>query len=402
MLDFIYHCKTHKVRKSIIIQDFKNAGHKMIDMKAMLLVQKFKWVQLYLNCHRAPWVPLIESLIDVKNLTMLFLANYDMTKTWTQSIFYKDVLQSLYFINTYNGLYLEQNILNQYLFYNKYLKFDYQYFYFRDIVRAGIWKVADLFDANGNIIPFKRLTERGVSINKYLLWRNIIAKVTDLNVGQETYIQNTDSANSLHIIFSNGSKLNLQACTSKAIYNTLIVQKSELPKSFRKYATLFPDLTEICFQNVCLIPRLCVKNNYLKELQYKIIHRYLPTNRLLYKMGKVESTRCTLCNLQTETISHLFYECTCVKSLWSFIENALRQAGYNGIKFECSHVVLGYNYSEKCTPKNAYINNIILYVKLYIWHVRKYFIDISVEEFKVWLCNTSLYDDTLNNFVSSM
>ena len=40
LFDFIYEGKTHKVKKSIIIQDFQHAGQKMIDISTMVLVQK--------------------------------------------------------------------------------------------------------------------------------------------------------------------------------------------------------------------------------------------------------------------------------------------------------------------------------------------------------------------------
>ena len=344
----------------------------------------------------------MESLIDVQNLTMFFLANYDMTRSWTQSLFYNDVLQSVHSMNKYNELYSKENILYQNLFYNKYLKFDQQYFYCSDIVRAGIWQAQDLFDINGNFIPFIKFTERGVSRSRYLLWRNIIAEVTKCKANEQTNASNAGNNHSLNVSFCNGNKVNVQISKSREIYENLVLEKSELPKSFNKYSALFPDLTELFFENVCLIPRVCVKNNFLKELQYKIIHRYLPTNRLLYKMGKVDSMRCTLCELQMETINHLFYECTRVKVIWSYIVEALRQSGYRSINLECNHVVLGYDYSKRPSPKNYSVNNLILYAKAYIWHVRKYCIDISIDEFKVWLCNESMFDDTLKKLCNEM
>ena len=45
------------------------------------------------------------------------------------------------------------------------------------------------------------------------------------------------------------------------------------------------------------VPRVCTRDNILKEFQFKILHRYLPTNDLLFKMEKVNSRKCTFCNL---------------------------------------------------------------------------------------------------------
>ena len=56
---------------------------------------------------------------------------------------------------------------------------------------------------------------------------------------------------------------------------------------------------------------------YLKNFssKYYIGRIYLLTNDL-FKMGNVNSRKCTFCNLQKETILHLLYECYCVRDLW--------------------------------------------------------------------------------------
>ena len=59
LYEFLYNGKTHKVKKSVIIQDYKFAGQKMIDINTMILVQKLKWIKLYLNCHQCVWTPLM-------------------------------------------------------------------------------------------------------------------------------------------------------------------------------------------------------------------------------------------------------------------------------------------------------------------------------------------------------
>ena len=37
--EFLWNGKTHKVKKSVIIQDFKDGGYKMIDLKSLITVQ---------------------------------------------------------------------------------------------------------------------------------------------------------------------------------------------------------------------------------------------------------------------------------------------------------------------------------------------------------------------------
>ena len=44
---FLWNGKTHKVKKDVIIQDFKEGGHKMIDIRSLIMTQKLKSVVLY-------------------------------------------------------------------------------------------------------------------------------------------------------------------------------------------------------------------------------------------------------------------------------------------------------------------------------------------------------------------
>ena len=45
------------------------------------------------------------------------------------------------------------------------------------------------------------------------------------------------------------------------------------------------------WQNIFMIPTLCPVDNKTKDLQYKIM-RFVPTNKLLYNMKKVNSQTC--------------------------------------------------------------------------------------------------------------
>ena len=67
------------------------------------------------------------------------------------------------------------------------------------------------------------------------------------------------------------------------------------------------------------IPFYCTKNNQFSVFQlnwYKILHRILSTNSLLFKCKLKETQHCNICNETKETILHLFWECNIVKSLW--------------------------------------------------------------------------------------
>ena len=98
--EFLWNGKTHKVKKDVIIQDFKEGGHKMIDIRLLIMTKKLKWVVLYLNNHECLWRHSIEANIKVKKLNVFLRSNYDICENLTNSTFYMEVLKSLN--NLYN------------------------------------------------------------------------------------------------------------------------------------------------------------------------------------------------------------------------------------------------------------------------------------------------------------
>ena len=47
--NFIWHSKTHKVKKTILIQDYHFGGQQITDLRTMIKTQKIKWIKFYLN-----------------------------------------------------------------------------------------------------------------------------------------------------------------------------------------------------------------------------------------------------------------------------------------------------------------------------------------------------------------
>ena len=72
---------------------------------------------------------------------------------------------------------------------------------------------------------------------------------------------------------------------------------------------------------IFLIPRIAPVDNRTKDLQYKILIRFAPTNYLLFKMKKITYQTCTFCMMEPETIEHLFFNCIHVKNIWLCVFN---------------------------------------------------------------------------------
>ena len=119
-------------------------------------------------------------------------------------------------------------------------------------------------------------------------------------------------------------------------------------------------------------------------------------------MGKVASMACTFCNIQTETITHLFYDCIRVRCLWLFLEKVIYKIVSSSVKLECQDVILGYSLDNKDCLKYKDVNNIILIAKNYIWNCRKHRDTISVRGLQRAITNYKQYDKSLENLCNRL
>lgn len=60
---------------------------------------------------------------------------------------------------------------------------------------------------------------------------------------------------------------------------------------------------------------------FARDVSWKIIHNILPLNQIMFQRHISKKITCELCNLNTENASHVFYECTLVKPLYSMVIN---------------------------------------------------------------------------------
>jgi hypothetical protein len=90
------------------------------------------------------------------------------------------------------------------------------------------------------------------------------------------------------------------------VNNSFVHAKAEEPTAKTRLALKYPHLK---WNQVCFVMYKCLLDTYSREFQYRIIHNYLTTNRNLYKWKLNETTKCSFCFAEDETISHLF--CTC-------------------------------------------------------------------------------------------
>ena len=100
-------------------------------------------------------------------------------------------------------------------------------------------------------------------------------------------------------------------------------------------------MDEIDWESIYSLPRNILKENKVIELQYKILFRYIPTNKLLYKMKKKASPNCSFCEMFEESIEHLFYNCNNTRNFWLNILQKWNESLDTDIVVALKDVILG-------------------------------------------------------------
>ena len=115
------------------------------------------------------------------------------------------------------------------------------------------------------------------------------------------------------------------------------------------------------WQKIFKIPFSIGFDAWMKMFQYKILHRILPTNKKLCQYGIKPSNICDYCNLEKESLIHIFCECDISACIWEEVINWYNTFGYNINYLSDIQILLG---DQKLDP---ILNRIILTTKTLIF-----------------------------------
>merc|ERR1711973_448677 len=67
-----------------------------------------------------------------------------------------------------------------------------------------------------------------------------------------------------------------------------------------------------------------MKSSKLKNFQFKLLHRRIPTNKFLYTIKVKDNNLCTFCKKDIETLIHMFWTCEIIQTFWRSLEKLLQ------------------------------------------------------------------------------
>ena len=100
----------------------------------------------------------------------------------------------------------------------------------------------------------------------------------------------------------------------------------------------------------------------MKDFQYKVANKILVTKSFLHRINKVDNNICEYCNLQPETIYHLFIEC--VKRFWNELRTWLSNNSTVIIELGEKQILFA------CQDKRYTL-------RIYLYIIAKYYISVT-------------------------
>ena len=108
----------------------------------------------------------------------------------------------------------------------------------------------------------------------------------------------------------------------------------------------------------------CTVETQLKSFYFKVFHKAIATNDFLSKIGRSDTSLCSLCNRDKDSIQHFLVYCERVTPIWSSLERYLNSNLKETLNLSDFEKLFGVNQSQ---PHSSCINFFLLCTKFFIY-----------------------------------
>ena len=293
----------------------------MINLNAFVSALKSTWIRrLLLN--ESKWQEIIKIHINLENLTSCNVEYIQDILSTLNNQFWKDVLKSFLDMN-YKTEICEEQILKSPLFYNRNIKIDRKYVFYKTWYDKGIRFVNDLVNQNGSFYSYQEVGIDGnpLSILKYQGFIDSLKHfLSHTQIRLTKKVQDPFIPSHIKVFLQ-------QKSGTQAMYNELNKNYDE-PTSKKRWNEKF-NFTDQEWKKIYNYPFNIIKYPAIQWFQTSINHNILVTNNLLFKMKIKRDSLCYYCHSQKETITHLFWAC---ERIQAFLKELLQWLNNNEIQ----------------------------------------------------------------------
>ena len=308
LFSFIWNGKPDRIKRTIMYQPYEEGGLRMVNVKDFLSALKITSLKKIIQDDGKITKILFALCPDVKNVKLRGGEFANVLMERLVNPFWVDVFKHYKnFCSKCIPLSFD-DFASECLFYNINICRDRNVVYLRSWAESGITTVGHLCNQNG-FLTFAEFKNRypNVYIN-FVLYEGIVRAVKNYQ-------------DKLGLVFCESFSIEdafVWKCIcksgSKHIYNCL-VKHSERPKCIDKWTERLQVNLEI--NTIFTKLKKTTQDTRLRWFQYRLIYRILPTQRFLFLRNIADSSVCTFCGKEEETLEHLFWDCTETQIFWT-------------------------------------------------------------------------------------
>ena len=241
LFEFLWHDKPARVKRQTIIAETCNGGLKMPDVFAFHSAQKVMWIKCYLTT-RGKWKELFQQLRHFNNYQLKHKLSKNDLKC--ENKFHHQALDCWFKLKS-NPPNSTNEILNEYVFLNKFIQIDHNSIIPSNLVLQSSeslmdLKINDLLNANGKLmLP--------IDLREKKNWKVSILHVNSLSAIPRTWISKIEKSDSGYneipqssVIIKHCPKQKISEVKSQDLYWELLRNTTMLPTAVSTWIDLFP------------------------------------------------------------------------------------------------------------------------------------------------------------------
>ena len=385
---FIWKEGKPKVKMKTLIQNYQLGGLKAPCIQVSNDSIKLNWISRLTKSYPSKWMAVgLRKLNPYGGVQAVLRSQFNWNELKSKlSPFYSEIVKvyAEYWDKIMFKPPNEQTLLARSILNNKSVKMGQpKRMYYNPILEAsGVSKVRDLLGDNGLKLSYEEALVRypGLIIDRKqwkklwtalpIAWRNQISNNwNELFEAYQKYDPDTHDPTKLSITLYKRYKLG---------------KLSVGPTAKQRWAEKYWVSNEL-FEKSCRLAHTVTSDVRLRNLQYRIIHRIIPTKQYLFYRRIVDDKDCKQCQLNvTDTTEHMLYYCPVAKRAWRMLEQVIREIENQQISFDLVSALFGQIH-------NLYVDATVLnllgiYTKQFIYNLaRKEIKDFSVMTFRHFL-----------------
>ena len=381
MYSFLWDNKPDKIKRSTLIKDYNQGGLRMIDIEKFIWSLKASWIKRFLQPENKSLLKTLYKY-DFKKfggniLFECYFNDIDVIKHFKNKPFLKDILIAWSNLNFKPIIYSH---FNEILWNNSNIRVDDKTVFYKRWSELGIKYVKDIYDHEAKVYcPFRTIQNKfGLPSSDYLRYLSLINSIPKdwkRKLSQEN--SNIPVETKLLEQLKNTTRVN------KFIYNCFLNKTlTHEIKSEIKWNEQFSN-ENLIWKNIYTVIFKTTNDIKLRNFQYKYLMRIIPTNQFLTKCHVVSSSLCEFCNMEIETFSHLFWECTYVQQFWTSLTDFLNRCNFN---FSLDFKTMSFGITQANPNYKVLTQNFIIYIgKYFIFQAKQRKQIPNIQHFKSFL-----------------